>query len=169
MSRSANEQDKPKVILAITWGHKHGLTLNGLYYDEELAGHDGATHWIFATEKTPNEQVEGAIRELDSNHDSVGFTVIRIPQAWIDEVLTAQVFDGDIMDKVRAIVEGRSPDNTLTWPNKQCLHIDPTTANLLVKVFDAADQKTQVNICKAANVSPAKFMRVVDIAWKCVA
>lgn len=169
MSRSANEQDKPEVIRAIAWGHKHGLRLNGLYYDEELATADGASFWIFTTSETPNEQVEEAIREMYDNHDVVDFSVIRIPQAWIDEALQPIQPVGDIIDKVRSIVNGESHDHTLTWPDKQSLHIDPTTANLLIKVFDASDERTQRNIRKASNMSLNKFTQVIDIAWKCVA
>lgn len=168
MAKSATQEDKARVMRAISWGHQHGLSLNGLYYDEELAGPDGATHWIFTTEGTPNEQIEGAIRQLDTDHDSVGFTVMRIPQAWIDEMLEAQVSDRDIFAKLRGIVEGTITDLTLTWPNKESLHVDPTTASMLVKVHDACDEATRGNIRKAANMSPSKFMGVVDVAWKCV-
>jgi hypothetical protein len=163
-----NKADKDHIVRAIAWGHKHGLTFNGLYYDEELCGRGGATYWIFATQTTENEVIEQAIQQMAEECDAVNFTIMRIPQAWIEEALDAQTPDPDVFSKLRAMVDGTTQDRTLIWPDKRAIHIDPTTSNMLVKAYDACEEPTQLKMRKAANLSADNFQRVVDISWKCV-
>ncbi len=72
------------------------------------------------------------------------------------------------IETVRAVVTGHS-FATLTWGEKgDKLVLDAVTANLLVKVHDASGDKTKAVFKRDIPKSRDHFLRLVDVAWKCV-
>lgn len=164
---TATADEKETAQSDIEWARQRGLSFNGLYYSEELAGSHGANCYLFVPEGTDKEVIDKAADECWAALDVVTLTVVIIPKAWVDELYANATPDDDIIDKVMSM--GGTTDNLLTWPGGESLRLDPTTCNMLKQVFASVSEDTQDKIRKAANRSPEKFMKVIDIAWKCVA
>jgi len=163
---TATADEKETAKSDIEWARQRGLSFNGLYYAEELAGPHGANYYLFVPEGTDKEVIDKAADECWAALDVVTLTAVIIPGTWIDEIYAKATPDDDIMAKVMSM--GVTSDNLLTWPGGQSLRLDATTRNMLKQVFAAVNEDTQAKIRKAANISPEKFLSVVDVAWKCV-
>lgn len=68
---------------------------------------------------------------------------------------------------VRRIVDNHQFE-VIEWPDGEKQEVDATTANLLVKVVDAVSDETRQKILDMMAESRARFLGVVDTAWKCV-
>ena len=68
---------------------------------------------------------------------------------------------------LRRIVDNHQFE-VIEWPGGESLDVDATTANLLVRVIDAAGDDTRKKILSMMAESRARFLGVVDTAWKCV-
>jgi len=164
----ARKEDKARYIRAIKWGHKHGLTFNGFYYDEELAGPDGMSYEILIPSGTKNKDADQAIRQMWDEQDVVRFTCVVIPREWIEEAISHAVPDYYVMDKLLAIADGSARESHLVWPDRSSLHVDPTTANMLATVYKAASVRSKITIKTRVNTSQQDFLQVVDLAWACI-
>lgn len=162
---TAAADEKETAQSDIEWARQHGLSFNGLYYAEELAGPHGANCHLFVPKGTDKEVIDKAADECWAALDVGALTAVIIPAAWIDELYAKATPDDDIMAKVMSM--GVTTDNLLTWPGGHSLRLDPTTGNMLKKVFSAVNEDTQAKIRKVANSSPEKFMQVIDVAWGC--
>lgn len=68
---------------------------------------------------------------------------------------------------LRRIVDNHQFE-VIEWPDGGKQEVDATTANMLVKVVDAVGDETRKKILSMMAESRARFLGVVDAAWKCV-
>lgn len=82
-SYKATEGDRGWVERAVAWRKKWHETLNGLYYDDPLAGPDGIELIILADKDTPVADVTAAIEQGRVRHDVVDHRVVICPKEWL--------------------------------------------------------------------------------------
>lgn len=173
----ARKEDKARYIRAIKWGHKHGHTFNGFYYDEELAGPGGMSYEILIPSGTKNQDIENAIRQMWDEQDVVGFTCVYIPREWIEEAISHAVpSPHGVMDHIITLREhdagmstlSQPPSRTLVWPDRTSTHIDPSTTKLLATVYEKCSHENRIKMRVKVNASHQDFLQVVDICWSLV-
>lgn len=76
-------EDRAHVERAVRWSNKAG-TFAGLIYFDEIVSSAGIYLELMATEETPEEQIQKALREAYSERDVVSHAVRICPKGWLE-------------------------------------------------------------------------------------
>lgn len=80
--KKATADDKDRILRAISWCEKYGMSLNGFNYDDPLAGADGIHLAIIVPEGTPDEVCAEALEQGYYQNDVVSHSVVECPADW---------------------------------------------------------------------------------------
>jgi hypothetical protein len=84
-ARHASPEDKEGVIRTLKWCKKHGLNLEGLPYDDPLAGPDGIHLVLLAPMNATSQACASALDEGYVRSDVVYHSTLRCPVHWFVE------------------------------------------------------------------------------------
>lgn len=79
----ATPDQEQHVRQSVDWNRKWDQSLGGLYYNEELAGPDGMSVQLFATEDTPDLILQAAEQQAYEEGDVVSIHALIVPAEWL--------------------------------------------------------------------------------------
>ena len=121
-----------------------GTLTNGLFYDEELSGPDGAHFTLFVPEGTDRDIIDKAKSIIRNSRDATGFSVVKIKREWADALTHNETRPaGGWIESLRWIVEHKQcrkidAEGGLLPENKAGGQLcDLFTASRMVQIYDA--------------------------------
>lgn len=85
-------------------------------------------------------------------------------QLLVEQIVEEKKGQNSIIDKLRKIVKEHQA-TSIRFKDKKSAMVDVQTANVLVKVFDAVNDKNKKRFLDKM-LSKAGFLQMVDFAWK---
>lgn len=82
--RKATEDERDSILRTLEWCEGHNVKLDGLPYDDQLAGPGGIHLNLLVSPGTSKERIEAALKQGYRERDVVYHTVTEVPEAWFE-------------------------------------------------------------------------------------
>lgn len=84
---------------------------------------------------------------------------------YIESVQYDLIKEEKVLDTIKNIVKNKSM-KAVKFDDKKSMKVDMTTANILLKVYDALNKDNKEKVAVMMNKDKASFMKIVDFAFK---